>query len=65
MSSPQWLELPMSRTNLHGQKLVQAIDVQLYKNLEQVLGSARDKYLGREFGVCTHDIAPDDRCLDN
>ena len=30
MISPQWLELPMSRTNFHGPKDVRAIEVQLY-----------------------------------
>ena len=29
--NPQWLELPMSRTNFHGPKDVRAIEVQLYK----------------------------------
>ena len=30
MINPQWLELPMSRTNFHGPKDVRAIEVQLY-----------------------------------
>ena len=30
MSNPQWLELPMSRTNFHGPKDVRAIEVRLY-----------------------------------
>ena len=30
MINPQWLELPMSRTNFHGPKDVRAIDVRLY-----------------------------------
>ena len=30
MINPQWLELPMSRTNFHGPKDVQAIEVRLY-----------------------------------
>ena len=32
MISPQWLELPMSRTNFHGPKDVRAIEVRLYLN---------------------------------
>ena len=30
MINPQWLELPMSRTNFHGPEDVQAIEVRLY-----------------------------------
>ena len=30
MINPQWLELPMSRTNFHGPKDVRAIEVWLY-----------------------------------
>ena len=30
MINPQWLELPMSRTNLHGPEDVRAIEVRLY-----------------------------------
>ena len=30
MISPQWLELPMPRTNFHGPKDVRAIEVRLY-----------------------------------
>ena len=32
MINPQWLELPMSRTNFHGPKDVRAIEVRLYLN---------------------------------
>ena len=32
MNNPQWLELPMSRTNFHGPKDVRAIEVRLYTN---------------------------------
>ena len=32
MVNPQWLELPMSRTNFHGPKDVRAIEVRLYSN---------------------------------
>ena len=32
MINPQWLELPMSRTNFHGPKDVRAIEVRLYMN---------------------------------
>ena len=30
MINPQWLELPISRTNFHGPKDVRATDVRLY-----------------------------------
>ena len=30
MINPQWLELPMSRTNFHGPKDVRAIEVRLF-----------------------------------
>ena len=30
MINPQWLELPMSRTNLHGPKNVRVIENRLY-----------------------------------
>ena len=30
MINPQWLELPVSRTNFHGPKDVQATEVRLY-----------------------------------
>ena len=30
MVNPQWLELPISRTNFHGPKDVRAIEVRLY-----------------------------------
>ena len=30
MINPQWLELPMPRTNFHGPKDVRAIEVRLY-----------------------------------
>ena len=30
MINPQWLELPMSRTNFHGSKVVRAIEVRLH-----------------------------------
>ena len=30
MINPQWLELPMSRTNFHGSKDIRAIEVRLY-----------------------------------
>ena len=32
MINPQWLELPMSRTNFHGPKDIRAIEVRLYKD---------------------------------
>ena len=37
MINPQWLELPMSRTNFHGPKDVGATEVRLYFNV--ILGS--------------------------
>ena len=30
MINPQWLELPMSRTNVHGSKDVRVVEVRLY-----------------------------------
>ena len=33
MINPQWLELPMFRTNFHGPKDVRAIEIRLYSNL--------------------------------
>ena len=33
MINPQWLELPMSRTNFHGPKDVRAIEVRVYMEL--------------------------------
>ena len=33
MINPQWLELPMSKTNFHGPKDVRAIEVRLYLEL--------------------------------
>ena len=33
MITSQWLELPMSRTNFHGPKVVRAIEVHLYFEL--------------------------------
>ena len=30
MINPQWLELPMSRTNFHGPKDVRVIEIRLY-----------------------------------
>ena len=39
MINPQWLELPMSRTNFHGPKDVRAIEVRLYvfvKNMRKI-----------------------------
>ena len=37
MINPQWLELPMSRTNFHGRKDVRAIEVRL--TIKQLKGS--------------------------
>ena len=39
MINPQWLELPMSRTNFHGPRDVRAIEVRLYKD-----GLVEEKY---------------------
>ena len=33
MINPQWLELDISKTNVHGPKDVWAIEIQLYKEL--------------------------------
>ena len=45
MINPQWLELPISRTNFHGPKAVRAIEVRLYTNIGIEL-SASNIYLG-------------------
>ena len=37
MINPQWLELPMSRTNFHGPKDVRAIEVQLFLQCPMIL----------------------------
>ena len=37
MINPQWLELPMSRTNFHGPNDVRAIEVRLYTDLRITL----------------------------
>ena len=34
MINPQWLELPISRTKFHGPRDVRAIEVRLYKAIE-------------------------------
>ena len=39
MINPQWLELPMSRTNFHGPKDVRAIEVRLYIEISQFRNS--------------------------
>ena len=38
----QWLKLSMSRTNFHGPKAVQAIEVQLNANEENALSDCKD-----------------------
>ena len=38
MINPQWLELPMSRTNFHGPKDVRAIEIRLYLEKGYLLG---------------------------
>ena len=35
MTNPQWLKLPMSRTNFYGPKDVRAIEVRLYMSLNE------------------------------
>ena len=50
MINPQWLELPMSRTNFHGPKDVRATEVRLYGscNLEKkelIKGYQKYKYI--------------------
>ena len=42
MINTQWLKLSMSRTNFHGPKAVQAIEVQLNANEENVLSDCKD-----------------------
>ena len=42
--NPQWLELPMSRTNFHGPKDVRAIEVRLYiEHFTTKIGKFSDK----------------------
>ena len=41
MINPQWLELPMSRTNFHGPKDVRAIEDRLYKVLYVLIPSGQ------------------------
>ena len=54
MINPQWLELPMSRTNFHGPKDVQAIEVRLYlsiRSLEQTpIQTERGPRAGKKTG---------------
>ena len=40
MINPQWLELPISRTNFHGPKDVRAIEVRLYIVYDKEVWSA-------------------------
>ena len=45
MINPQWLELPMSRTNFHGPKAVRAIEVRLYVfDFFYVFGEKKNNY---------------------
>ena len=43
MINPQWLELPMSRTNFHGPKDVRAIEVPLYSVKKYKYFSSKNK----------------------
>ena len=45
MINPQWLELPMSRTNFHGPKDVRAIEVRLYLDIISTGCDIRDHIL--------------------
>ena len=47
MINLQCLELPMSRTNFHGPKDVQAIDVRLYNHIDSVIECSRKLYSSR------------------
>ena len=56
MINPQWLELPMSRTNFHGPKDFRAIEVRLYyiiirflrKSGTGIFGNNRGKQLNKK-----------------
>ena len=50
MINPQWLELPMSRTNFHGPKDVRAIEVRLYM-LHKVYRSLFYQQSNAKFGA--------------
>ena len=45
MINPQWLELPMSRTNIHGPKDVRAIEVRLYNDQDLNLNCSDVLYM--------------------
>ena len=51
MINPQWLELPMSRTNFYGPKDVRAIEVRLYMDF-------RDHTILDEHCAVLPDISP-------
>ena len=41
MINPQWLDLPVPRTNFHGPEDVRAIEVRLYFAAERLTGCPR------------------------
>ena len=58
MINPQWLELPMSRTNLHGRKEIRDIEVRLYilKNMivdQNLCCSFADNFRASKFFLFT------------
>ena len=53
MTNPQWLELPIYRTNFHGPKETRAIEVRLYK-AEHVIGNPRFCFLAVAFTEYFH-----------
>ena len=55
MINPQWLELPMSRTDFHGPKDVRAIEVRLYFDLN----CGRDVLCLTPSGVSFHILDPE------
>ena len=50
MINPQWLELPMSRTNFHGPKDVRVIEIRLYEVLLFVCSKMADEVVFEAFG---------------
>ena len=57
MINPQWLELPMSRTNFHGPKDVRAIEVRLYfiliLQIHEAVPELRVRFRANKTGLCS------------
>ena len=54
MITPQWLKLPMSRTNFYGPKEVQATEVQLYILQQKKKKKKKKKKIVREMPRKSH-----------